>query len=381
MGNFECNNMEDLVFSRSFRNWVLNRESSETGFWENWIARNPDKAELVRYAKAVIYALHLNTATLSEEVIDDEVRKALLRLKEAPRYIPLDGPDGQPGRGWARGPRPRRFMVAATLFLAIALAGFLFYRTGIHPHRDGLQSFLAGHKSDPVPQQAVDALTDQTISLPDGSVVRLTKGSRLYYSAKLAGGSREVFLEGEAWFEIKKNAPRPFYVYTGQVITKVLGTGFIVRSLSSDSVTTVTVRTGKVSVYREDDYFSPSAEKGEPAGIILIPNQQVVYDREKDRLYKTLAASPERLAETPDTPLVFQGTPVNQVFGRLQQWYGIPIVFDEEAVSSCSLNATMGEKDSFYERLNMICKAIGASYEDIDGTIVVTVIRSAHGGH
>jgi transmembrane sensor len=393
MGNFECNSMEDLVFSRSFRNWVLNRESSEAGFWEHWIARNPGKAETVRYAKAVIYALHLNTATLSEEVIDDEVRKALLRLKEAPRYIPLDGPDGRPGRGLVRGSRSRRFLVPATLFLAIGLAGFLFYRTGIHSHRDVLQSFLASHKSDPVSQQLVDALTDQTISLSDGSVVRLAKGSKLYYSANPAGGwnpagrsslagrSREVFLEGEAYFEIRKNAARPFYVYTGQVITKVLGTSFFVRSLPSDSITTVTVRTGKVSVYREDDYFSPSAEKGEPAGIILIPNQEVVYDREKDRLHKTLAARPERLAEMPDTSLVFHGTPVSQVFERLQQLYGIPIVFDEEAVSSCSLNATMGEKDSFYEKLNVICKAIGASYEEIDGNIVVTVIRSAHGGH
>ena len=93
MGNFEYNSMEDLVFSRSFRNWVLNRESPETGFWESWIARNPDKAEMVRYAKAVIYALHLNTATLEEEAIDEEVRKALLRLKEAPRFIPLDSPE------------------------------------------------------------------------------------------------------------------------------------------------------------------------------------------------------------------------------------------------------------------------------------------------
>ena len=385
MGNFECNSMEDLVFSRSFRNWVLNRESSETGFWESWIVRNPDKAEMVSYAKAVIFALHLNTATLSEEAIDDEVRKALLRLKEAPRYIPLDGPDRQAGRrlSWSR--PSRRLLVPAALFSGLFLAWFLFYRTSLHSHRDVLQSFLASHKSDPVSQRTVDALTDQTINLPDGSVVRLTKGSKLYFSANpggesnSAGESREVFLDGEAFFDIKKNAARPFYVYTGQVITKVLGTGFFVRSLPADSVTTVTVRTGKVSVYRDDDYFSPSAQKGEPAGIILIPNQEVVYDREKDRLHKTLAARPEPLAETPDTSLAFHGTPISQVFGRLQQLYGIPIMFDEDAVSSCSLNATMGKKDSFYEKLQVICKAIGATYEEIDGNIIVTVMRVSPG--
>ena len=167
--------------------------------------------------------------------------------------------------------------------------------------------------------------------------------------------------------------PAPFYVYTvARSLQKVLGTSFFVRSFSSDSITTVTVRTGKVSVYRKDDFYSPSAEKGEPVGIILIPNQEVVYDRGQDRLHKTLADRPERLSEVPDTSLAFHGTPISQVFGRLQQLYGIPIMFDEEAVSSCSLNATMGEKDSFYEKLNVICKAIGGSYEVIDGNIVVT---------
>jgi transmembrane sensor len=52
--------------------------------------------------------------------------------------------------------------------------------------------------------------------------------------------------------------------------------------------------------------------------------------------------------------------------------YGIPIVFDKEAVNSCPLTAAMGERDSFYESLNAICKAIGASFEEIDGNIVVT---------
>jgi ferric-dicitrate binding protein FerR (iron transport regulator) len=238
----------------------------------------------------------------------------------------------------------------------------------------------------------VDVLTDQTISLPDGSVVRLTKGSKLYYSAKpaggsdLAGGSREVFLDGEAFFDIKKNTACPFYVYTGQIITKVLGTSFFVRSLPSDSITTVTVRTGKVSVYREDDYFSPSAGKGEPGGkepggIILIPNQEAVYDREKDRLRKTLAAKPVRLTETPDSCLAFQDTPVSRVFEQLQQLYGIPILFDAEAGSCTMVTGKLAKKISFYEALNTVCMAIGASYEEIDGNIVVTVMRFAYGGH
>lgn len=372
MGNFECNSMEDLVFSRSFRNWVLNKESPDTGFWENWVARNPGKAEMLRYAKAVIYALNLNTAILEEEAIDEEVRKALLRLREAPRYIPFDGPDGQPGRRLALFVWSRRLLVPLVLFSGLCLVGYLFYRASLY--RGVLQSFLASHKSDPVRQQTANAFSDQTLRLPDGSIVLLMKGSKLYYPAGLAGdkGVREVFLEGEAFFEIRRNVARPFYIYTGQVITKVLGTSFRVRSFPADSVTTVTVRTGEVSVFREDDNYSHPSGGREPAGIILIPNQEAVYDRERDRLQKTLAAKPERLAGMPHDSLVFHGEPISRVFGRLQQLYGIPIVFDNDAVRSCPLTAAMGEKDSFYESLNAICKAMGAAYEEIDGNIVVT---------
>jgi hypothetical protein len=125
-----------------------------------------------------------------------------------------------------------------------------------------------------------------------------------------------------------------------------------------------------VSVCRQEDFFAPGAENG-PAGIVLTPNQEIVYDNGEDRLQKTLVAMPEPLGDLRDSFLVFKGMPIRQVFGRLQELYGIPIRFDEEALDSCSLTASMGN-GSFYDKLNLICKAIGGSYEVIDGNIVVT---------
>jgi transmembrane sensor len=365
----EFNSMEDLAFSRSFRNWVLNMESPEKAFWENWIERNPDKAEVVKYAKAVIYALHINTTLLSEDEIDEEVRKALLRLREAPRYFPLEGLEGHDGR-WRGLLRSRRFWVGAVLVAAIGTGGFFFYRA--HSHRDVLQTFLSGHTKEGVHEQVANAIDDQTFNLPDGSLVRLGKNSKLYFPAEWVPGRtrREIFLEGEAFFDIRKEPGVPFYVYTGQIITRVLGTSFVVHSNPADVRTTVTDVTGRVSVYRQEDFYSRSAESG-PAGIILTPNQEVVYDRGEDGLHKTLAAMPEPLGDKQDSLLVFQQTPIRQVFAQLQELYGIPIQFDQEALDSCSLTIVMSNQ-SFYDKFNLICKAIGGSYEVIDGNIVVT---------
>jgi transmembrane sensor len=281
--------------------------------------------------------------------------------------------------------RPYQLKTAAALFLGICLAGYLFYRINLLKQRNVFQSFLASHQSSPVRKQTGGAFSDQVINLPDSSTVRLAQGSKLYYAGDLGAGAdpaggadparvkgrREVYLDGEAFFDIRKNAVRPFYVYTGQVITKVLGTSFLVRSLSSDQTTTVIVKTGKVSVIRSDDFYAHSSSGSEAGGVILTPNQEVVYDREQHQLNKTLTDKPEQLSAVPDTALVFNGTPVSRVFKRLQELYGIPIVYDEEVISSCSLTAALGN-DSFYDKLNMICKAIGATYELIDGNIVVT---------
>jgi len=364
----EFNSMEDLVFSRSFRNWVLNRESPEKSFWDNWIERNPDKTEMVKYAKAVIYALHLNTTVVSEDEIDVEVRKALIRLREAPRYIPLEGLEGREWR-WGGLVRSPRFLVVAVLVIAMSAGGFWYYRA--HSHRDALQLFLTSHK--PVREQAAGAVDDHTFNLPDESLVRLGKNSKLYFSMEWVPdrSPREVFLQGEAYFDVRKNAAIPFYVYTGQVITRLLGTSFVVHSFPGDVRTIVTDVTGEVSVYRQEDFHSPSAEKGAPAGMILTPNQEAVYDRGEDRLHRTLAEMPAPLGEKQDSLLVYQRTPLRQVFGQLQELYGIPIRFDAEALDSCLLTLTVANK-SFYEKLDLICKAIGGAYEVIDGNIVVT---------
>jgi transmembrane sensor len=366
----EFNSLEDLVFSRSFRNWVLSRDSSEHAFWENWVQCNPEKAEIVKNAKAVVYALHLNTAVLSADEIDEEARKALIRLKEAPRYIPLEGLEGRGGR-WRGILRSPGVWVVALLAGAITLGGSLYYQA--YFRRDLLSVFRNNHKL--VHEQAADASMEQTFHLPDGSLVRLGKRSQLYFEPEWGPDKarREVFLEGVASFDIRKNPAVPFYVYTDKLITRALRATIVIHAFPMDVQTVVTDKSGSVSVYRQGDFAEHSAGRNEVAGIVLGPNQEVVYDRKEDRMRKTLAERPEPLEERPDTALVFQRTPIRQVFSQLYELYGIPIQYDGGVLDSCLLTATMG-RQSFYERLDFICKAIGGAYEVIDGSVVVTAV-------
>ncbi|HEY4209420.1 MAG TPA: FecR domain-containing protein [Puia sp.] len=353
MGNIEYNSLEDLVFSRSFRNWVLQLDSSEAGFWDSWAERHPEKTALIQHAKAIIYALQPNWQQLTEEEMDIAVRRILQRIEAAPEES-----HGRRGLG-----RRYRWLAAACILGAAVFLGYrLFYGGG---GKDVLKTYLTEHKNAAV--QAPDSM--QTVLLPDGSLVRVEKGSHLYYDKDMHS-RREVFLTGEAFFDIRKDAARPFYVYTSQVITKVLGTSFRIKAFPSEGKTIVAVATGKVSVYRKEDFYK-GKRGNEPGGIVVTPNQEMVYDREKDRLNKKLMDEPRRIIEMSDSSFSFESTPIAQVFKRLQDIYGIAILYDEETAASCSLTASL-DTGSFYEKLNVICKAINATYEVIDGDIVIT---------
>ncbi|WP_020529734.1 FecR family protein [Flexithrix dorotheae] len=106
------------------------------------------------------------------------------------------------------------------------------------------------------------------ITLRDGSVVVLNANSRLSYPERFSATSREIILEGEAYFEVKRDPDRPFMVSSGDIITTVLGTSFNIRALDETQVE-VTVSSGKVKVTA--DVIGKE--------IILLKGQQANYSK------------------------------------------------------------------------------------------------------
>ncbi len=122
------------------------------------------------------------------------------------------------------------------------------------------------------------------LQLSDGSTIQLEKNSRLKYPKEFTGTTREVYLTGEAFFEIEKNPKKPFLVYTNGLITKVLGTSFYIRAALDSPQVTVSVKSGRVSVYA--DKPSPTQDP-EAEGVVLTPNQQAVFQRKEATISKS----------------------------------------------------------------------------------------------
>lgn len=218
------------------------------------------------------------------------------------------------------------------------------------------------------------------IQLNDGSRVKLSPKSRISYAAAFdSGPKREVYLSGEAFFVVKPDPDKPFFVYANELVTKVLGTSFNVKAYDNDKDVTVKVSTGRVSVEVAEkvrsDKNSPAGKKG---GILLTPNQQAVLSRQEFHLVKSLVENPLLIIPEGKSKTVkevysfrFESATVNSIFEAIEKGYGVNIVFDDRALENCRLTADLSG-ESLYEKMDIICKSIEADYQVFDAQIIVT---------
>ena len=196
------------------------------------------------------------------------------------------------------------------------------------------------------------------VLLEDGTVVILKPQSSLSHPEHFGDKSRIVYLSGEAFFNVTKNPSKPFFVYTGELVTRVLGTSFNVKSFNSARSIEVSVVTGRVSVY-ENSKKTPQTRNG----IILNPNQKIRFDRDIKVMVPELVEEPV-IVKPPEKKslFIFEETPLPQVTSMIQEVYGIEIVLETPSLETCVFTGDINDLP-LYSQLKLICKSINASYE------------------
>lgn len=209
------------------------------------------------------------------------------------------------------------------------------------------------------------------LALSDGSRVLLYPASRISYADPFVGDKREVFLSGKGYFEVVKDDTKPFVVFAHQLVTQVVGTSFLIDAFENNASPSVEVRSGKVKVFRLDQYRESQRGKAEKM-VLLTANQQVSYDKIKKDFFTRYIARPALLktpAAHPD--FRFENSAVEDVFGTLQEAYGVTIDYDQERLKNCRITVPLGT-EPFFRKLDIICQTIGATYEVWGTRIVVS---------
>lgn len=207
----------------------------------------------------------------------------------------------------------------------------------------------------------------QRITLPDSSVVILAEGASIAVGEGYAHPTRTVSLKGEAFFEIRRNAKVPFLVYSGDLVTEVLGTSFTIRPEAGKKTIEVSVSTGKVSVYS-----SEKDRNQRRRGVIITPNQKAVYDTESKAIRQDLVDDPKMVEPgIPASDFSFDETPVKEVLAALRKSYGMEIVVSNPELNDCAFTGNLNGFGLF-KQLDYVCNTVGAQYEVRGTTIFLT---------
>ena len=217
------------------------------------------------------------------------------------------------------------------------------------------------------------ALTKK-VELEDGSTIVLQPSAKLAYPTHFSKDKREVFLEGEAFFQVTKNPLKPFLVHSGTIVTQVLGTSFTIKPDKKTNRIIVAVKTGKVAVYEDSRQLGLNNEQQKNNGAIITPNQKVTYDAGSRYFVTSLVDNPEPVkldkeAEPVVALFSFEDKPLSAVLDELAKTYAIEIVAENENIYQCRFTGNISPQ-SLYEKLDLICQSTNLAYE-IKGTKIL----------
>jgi transmembrane sensor len=186
------------------------------------------------------------------------------------------------------------------------------------------------------------------IVLPDESVVYLNANSTIEYPEKFKGDTREITLEGEAFFEIKKNPAKPFIIHTATAYTKVLGTSFNIRARKNTEEIVVSVKTGKVEVGLDTEH-KVQLEPGYSAKVNLTKKdvEKVVTPSENYLSWKT-------------REIIFSDVTIAEVIDFMESFYDVKVKANDE-ILDCHFTGKFNNP-SLTEILNVLELSNGIQY-------------------
>ena len=216
----------------------------------------------------------------------------------------------------------------------------------------------------PVPLQTVSTLAEtRSIILPDQTEIMLNRYSSLTYPERFRGKDRKVQLQGEAYFEVSKDAAHPFKVEAGAIMVQVLGTHFNVDAYPEDTQVKTTLLEGSVAV--------SLIGKAEEC-LILSPNESAVYNKDKKSL--TLHSEKNAAQEIAwrNGTLLFKSTPLQEIVRELSNAFHTDIRIEGTDLQNYHMTATFSDGETLEEILSLLCRNQKFEYTKTNDNITIT---------
>jgi transmembrane sensor len=322
--------------------------AEEIAAMQQWVARDPSNAHTLASVQRI-----WDESGIIAERFDAETAIRTLRSTRVTAELPVAARETAgslsrevPARSW-RGRLSRNYIALAAAALLTATGSVLLWQ-------------WRAHVSGVVAEQAIGAPRiyetargqRADILLADGTHVSLNVDSRLIIPANFGRPTRQILLFGEAYFEVRHDAERPFLVRAAGAVVEDLGTKFLVRAYPGETKATVTVGEGKVSLGRSmmpsDHVFLAQGQHGEidAMGLVTV-SSGVNIDNE-------LAWRSGRLE--------LRHVPLARAIRDIGRWYDIEISFADSSLASVPVTVSFGN-ESVEDAMRVLATTLGARYE------------------
>jgi len=202
----------------------------------------------------------------------------------------------------------------------------------------------------------------RNIELPDGSMVILQKGSTVQLKKNFGSKTREVILNGEAYFDIKHMNSRPFIIHTGKVKTTVLGTAFNIKTKVGTEEVIVSVTRGKVKVENQNKVLA-----------ILTKNEQLNYNGAKAVEAVKKVEAEKLVTNWTKEDMVFKNESFENIVRTLNKRFGVNIIIKDDQLAKSMIVSSFSGTESLSNVLDVLCTLhLRTSYKKENQDIVIS---------
>ncbi|SHJ80144.1 FecR family protein [Tangfeifania diversioriginum] len=377
-------NISKYLEDKKFIEWVFNPDETLDNWWSSFKIDNPHEKENIILAKNIINSLRTNDKELSENekiLLFSQILKQVEDNQQSARKVRIFG---------------TLLKYAAVALVFFLIGALLFYKQDnfspqfytqqlaepdasetarlIRPGAEDIQleeqkSFIeyrddgsvmvnntvAGsnqhhpQKAPEMNQLVIPYGKTSEIILPDGTKAFLNAGSRLVYPEFFVDKTREVFLVGEAFFDVTHDENNPFIVQTTDVRIKVLGTSFNVSAYPSDKIIETVLTKGKVMLEQNSTrLFDESIE--------MVPGQLAAFDKTKREAILN-KVDIENYTLWKDGLLKFESSDLSRVIKKLERFYNIRFSYQDPFLGGIEISGKLDLNENRDEVLGVVASA------------------------
>jgi transmembrane sensor len=365
--------IEDLLCDDSFINYCKNGSPQDVEKWISFSNKNAANLQLVEAAKERFIQVFNALAMADRDEQENRIMNRLNMVEAAPVVKMQQLESVAMGNVF-----PLILKLTASVAIVVVAVFFGITHQSTGTKKDTLKTFSSAYGER------------KNFQLPDGSVVTLNGGSKMSISVNYGISSRDIYLQGEAFFDVKHNKSLPFIVHTAAMDIKALGTAFNVNAYLGEKITETSLVRGVVEVTLKEE---------QNRKVLLYPNQKVQWKQpsakldkqEAEAIKKEYNITPSSISEIQsltkmdggdvkeiawkENKLVFADETFSEIAILLERWYGVKIVFNDDVIRNYRFTGIF-EREELRSVLSILKESRNFTYKTVNGeTLIVNLYK------